>query len=329
MMLRKNFGRTGILILCVGIALNFMFSFSVFANEFPSKPIQLIIPFSPGGSHDAHARAFSGVAPQYFGVPVLSVIKSGGGTVIAAKYVTERKPDGYTLILGDQKTIITRALLKPDLPYSHDSFVAIGRINYSPMMIVAHADDPRNFNNLKDLIEYARKHPNEIVSPTGVGGAVDQLTIYPVFEKAGVKIKYIPISGGGPQFKAFLSKDVDIGVFFPSTMGDYVKKGKIKVLAVASPERIPQYPDLPTIIEQGYDHQFAMFRAIYGPKGIPAPRLKKLRQYFEQTVKDKSFQSIVKRMGERVIFMSGEDFQNKFMPAEVENMKAAIKIFKK
>ena len=110
---------------------------------------------------------------------------------------------------------------------------------------------------------------------------------------------------------------------------DLTKKGKIKVLAVASPERIPQYPDLPTIIEQGYDHQFAMFRAIYGPKGSPAPRLKKLRQYFEQTVKDKSFQSIVKRMGERVIFMSGEDFQNKFMPAEVENMKAAIKIFKK
>jgi len=329
MMLKKIFGRTGILILCVGFAFNLMLSFSVFADEFPSKPIQLIIPFAPGGSHDAHARAFSGVAPQYFGVPVLSVIKSGGGSVIAARYVAESKPDGYTLLLGDQKTIITRALLKPDLPYSHESFVAIGRINYSPMMIVVHADDPRNFNNLKDLIEYARKHPNKIVAPTGVGGAVDQLTIYPVFEKAGVKIKYIPISGGGPQFKAFLSKDVDICVMFPSTLGDYLKQGKVKVLAVASPERMPQYPDIPTMIEQGYDHQFAMFRAIYGPKDIPAPRLKKLREYFEQTVKDKSFQSIVKRMGERVIYMSGEDFQNKFMPAEVENMKAAIKIFNK
>lgn len=316
----------GSVLLSVCLVLGFMYTSLALAKEFPSKPIKLIIPYPPGGSHDAHGRAFAGVAHQYFGVPVLAVIKGGGGGSIGANYVAQSKADGYTLLLGDQQSVIAKPLIEK-LPYAFDSFVAVGRINYSPMLISVHADAP--WKSLKELVAYARKHPNE-VSYGGVPGlGVEQLTMDPFLIKAEIELKFIPFSGGGPAFKAFLSKDIDILVAFASTVADYIKEGKVRALAVSSPERLPQFPNVSTIMEQGYDHQFAMFRTVFAPKNISDSRLKKLRESFAQTAKDKSFQSIVRRMGERVLYMSGEDFE-KFKQEEAARIKVVVeKLFGK
>lgn len=318
-------GTVSIVVFFMCLAFSFMYPLDALADEFPTKPIKLICPMAPGGSHDATSRAFCSVAHQYFGVPVVTIIKSGGGGSIGANYVAQSKPDGHTLLFAAQKVLIARPLIV-DLPYTHKSFVSVGRINYSPMTLVAHSDSP--WKNLKELIAYAREHPNEVRCPSSSGGAIDQLTLYPLFLKAGAKIKFIPIQGAANQFKAFLSKDVDIGVFFPNLVGEYIKEGKIRPLAVASGKRDPLWPEIPTMKEQGFDHEFAMFRAIFAPKGVPTPRLKKLRECFTQTIHDKSFQSIIRRMGMPVIYMSGEDF-DKFLVEEVERIKLAIKeIFK-
>ena len=307
------------LLFCFIWALPF-FSIAV-AEDYPSKPVKLIIPYPPGGSHDAHARAFAGVADESFGVPVMAVIKSGGGGSIGANFVAQSKPDGYTILLGDQQSIIAKPLLE-DLPYTWDSFVPVGRINYSPMLICVHADS--EWQTLKDLVAYAKKNPNKL-SYGGVAGlGVEQLTMEPFLINAGIDLKFIPFSGGGPSFKAFLSRDVDVSPQFVSTVFDYIKEGKIRALAVSSPARLPQLKDVPTIMEQGYDHQFAMFRTVFAPKGIDGTTLQTLRELFKKTTDDKSFQSIVRRMGERVIYMSGEDFE-KFQIEEVERIKLTVK----
>lgn len=296
----------------------FIFSFSLawvtHAEDFPSKPITLVIPYSPGGSHDAHARAFTGVAHEHFGVPVLAVIKAGGGGTIGANYVAQSKPDGYTLLLGDPESIIQQPLVE-DLPYSWESFVPIGRINYSSLIVLLHSD--ARWNSLKEFLDDAKAHPNKL-SFGGVKG-IDYI-FDPLFLDAGVKLKFVPYAGAGPSLKGFLSGDYDLGPYFVSVAGDYITTGKLKAIGVTSPDRLLDFPNVPTLMEQGYDLEYAMFRTVFGPKGIPEARLKKLRESFDKTVHDKSFQSIVKRMGENILYMSGEDFEA-YMPKAVERTK--------
>lgn len=316
---KKRSLKVGIAVLVLCLSFSFIFPLLAIAEEFPSKPIKLIIDMPAGGSHDAHARAFCAVAHQYFGVPVLAVIKGGGGGSIGCNYVAQSKPDGYTLLFAAQEVIYNPLVHK--LPFSYEDFVPIGRINYSSFYIVTHADAP--WNNLKELVEDALEHPNKISSALDMAPGVDMLTIWPVVMQTGIKIKWIPIHGGGPQFKAFLSKDVDMGIFFASVVGEYIKEGKVKALAIGSPERSDAFPEVPTMMEQGYDHHFAMFRGVFAPKGISDSRLRKLREGFTQTIKDKSFQSIVRRMGEKLYYLSGEDFE-KFLVEEVARIKITV-----
>ena len=136
-----------------------LISLPVYSGDFPTKPVRLVIPYSPGGSHDAHARAFASVMEPYLGKPMLAVIRAGGGGSIGASFVASAKPDGHTLILGDQQIIFVKPLLEK-LPYSSKSFVPVGRINYSPLLITVHANSP--WKNLGDLLADAKKRPGKI-----------------------------------------------------------------------------------------------------------------------------------------------------------------------
>jgi len=319
-MLKKFFVKLGICLLFMCFVLKFLFPLLAIADEYPSKPIRIIVPMPPGGAYDLHARAFASVAHEYFGVPVIAVTKAGGGGAIGCNYVAQSNPDGYTLLLIGQE-VITQPLLQ-NLHFSPESFVAVGRINYSPQLICVHNDSP--WNTLKELVVYAREHPNK-VSYGGVPGLQPaELTMEPFRKKAGIQLKFVPFPGGGPAFMGFLSKNIDIVVAFPSTVVDYMKQGKVRALAVGSRERLSEFPQVPTMMEQGFDHYFEVFRALFAPKGISDSRLKKLRELFSQTVKDKSFVSILEKMGEKVLYMSGDDF-DKLMIEEVGRIKNIAK----
>jgi tripartite-type tricarboxylate transporter receptor subunit TctC len=291
------------------------------SDNFPNKPIQLINPFSPGGAHDAYARAFCSVAHQYFGTPVLTVVKSGGAGTVGTTFVAQSKPDGYTLLLGEQQSLIGKPMLEK-LPYSYKSFVAVGRITYSPKIICALGDAP--WNNLKELIEWMRQNPEKLIVGGIPGLGAEECTILPVFLNAGVKYKFMPFAGGGPAFQALLTKDINLTAVFPSVAGEYIKTGKLKALGVGSPDRLEDWPNIPTLKEQGFDNSFAMFIAAFAPSGIPGERLRKIREAFKQTVMDNAFQSIISRMGEKVRFMDGEQFQ-KTIPDEVTRMEFLAK----
>jgi tripartite-type tricarboxylate transporter receptor subunit TctC len=291
------------------------------AAEFPTKPVRLVIPYPPGGSHDAHARAFASVMEPYLKQPMLAVIRSGGGGSIGANFVASSRPDGYTLILGDQQSILVKPLLEK-LPYSPQSFVPVGRINYSPLMITVKQDAP--WKNLKELIDDAKRRPGEISFGGVPGLGVDQIPMELLSLEAKADFKFVPFSGGGPTWQAFLGGHIDIAPAFASTVSPYLRKGEVRVLAVTAPDRLAQLPDIPTMKEQGFDVSFAMFRTVFAPSKTPPDVLATLRAAFDKGVEDKSFQSMVKRMGERVIYMSGQDFEP-FMVEEQGKMEALVK----
>lgn len=294
------------------------------AQEFPNKPVRLVIPYSPGGSHDAHARAFASVMEPYLGQPMLPVIRSGGGGSVGASFVAGSNPDGYTVILGDQQSILIKPMLE-ELPYSPESFVPIGRINFSPLMITVKADKP--WQSLGDLVEAAKSSPGTVSYGAVPGLGVDQIPMELLSLESGAEFKFVPFSGGGPAWQAFLGDEIDVSPAFASTVSPYLDDGSVRVLAVTAPERLEQFPDIPTMREQGFDVQFAMFRTIFAPTDTPPDIVAKLREAFDKGVEDPSFQSMVKRMGERVIYMSGADFEG-FMDDEGDAMSALVEKLK-
>lgn len=298
---------------------------AVAQSDFPTKPVRLVIPYPPGGSHDAHARAFASVMEPYLGQPMLPVIRAGGGGSVGASFVASSPPDGYTLILGDQQSILVKPMLE-SLPYSADSFVPICRINYSPLFITVKADKP--WQSIKDLVDAAKQKPGQVSYGAVPGLGVDQIPMELLSLASGAEFKFVPFQGGGPVWQAFLGGDIDVAPAFPSTVSPYLADKSVRVLAVTAPERLEQFPDIPTVKEQGFDVQFAMFRTIFGPKGMPEAVLAKLREACKQGVEDKSFASMVQRMGERVIYMSGEDFED-FLKSEQASLKALVEKVKK
>ena len=297
---------------------------SAYAQDFPDKPVRLVIPYPPGGSHDAHARAFASVMEPHLGQPMLPVIHAGGGGSVGASFVAGSNPDGYTVILGDQQSILVKPMLE-ELPYSADSFVPIGRINYSPLIIAVKADKP--WQSLGDLVEAAKAEPGTISYGAVAGLGVDQIPMELLSLESGAQFKFVPFSGGGPVWQAFLGDDIDVAPAFASTVSPYLADGSVRALAVTAPDRLEQFPDIPTMKEQGFDVSFAMFRTIFAPAGTPPDVVSKLREAFDKGVEDPSLQSMVKRMGEQVIYMSGSDFEA-FMEDESEDLAALVEKLK-
>lgn len=298
--------------------------FTAQAQDFPDKPIRLVIPYPPGGSHDAHARAFASVMEPYLGQPMLPVIRSGGGGSVGASFVAGSNPDGYTLILGDQQSILVKPMIE-ELPYSPEAFVPIGRINYSPLLIAVKADKP--WQTLGDLVGAAKENPGTISYGAVAGLGVDQIPMELLSLESGAEFKFVPFSGGGPVWQAFLGDEIDVAPAFPSTVSPYLEDGSARALAVTAPERLEQFPDIPTMEEQGFDVSFAMFRTIFAPADTPADVVTKLREAFDKGVEDPSLQSMVNRMGERVIYMSGGDFEA-FMEEESEALATLVEKLK-
>jgi tripartite-type tricarboxylate transporter receptor subunit TctC len=188
------------------------------------------------------------------------------------------------------------------------------------------ADKP--WKSLKDLVEAAKKDPGKISFGAVPGLGVDQIPMELLSLESKAEFKFVPFQGGGPVWQAFLGGDIDIGPAFASTVSPYLANGQARALAVTAPERLPEFPDVPTVKEQGYDVQFAMFRTVFAPKGTPPEVVAKLREAFDKGVKDPSFDSMVKRMGERVIYMSGKDFES-FITGEQKSLKSLVEKVKK
>ena len=188
-------------LLSVAVIAALTFGASAAMADFPDKPITFVTPYPPGGSHSLHAGVITTVAEPYFGQPMISVIRKGGGGAVGAAGVLKAPADGYTLLFGDPTINSLRPQVEK-LPYSTDDFKAVARINYSPAVFVARADAP--FKNLKSMIEYAKANPGKLVHSNDNKNGFT----YTVFEmlkfKSGTDMKGIIYGGGGPAIAKIL-----------------------------------------------------------------------------------------------------------------------------
>jgi tripartite-type tricarboxylate transporter receptor subunit TctC len=275
------------------------------AGEYPTKPIQIIVPWGAGGRTDLNARMFASVAPKYLGQPVVVVNKAGGGSVIGGQYVADAEPDGYTLIAITPGTNVFPVIFG-QAPYDTFDFDPIGQIGSSTMAIASKPDRP--WSNARELIAYAKSNPGKVTYAC-VALKAPQLGFLRWADRAGLKFKHLPVGNDAEAVEAALGGHVDIAMTSSvATIISHVNGKNLNALMVFAEKRDKNLPETPTAVELGYDVVASPFTGIAGPKGLPPEVLQKLRTVFKQVIEDKDFITVMTRIGESLDPKFGDDF---------------------
>ncbi len=296
-------------VLAILVALSF--SANAFSADYPSKAVQMLIPFGAGGSADSMGRMIAKAAEKHLGQNIVAVNRPGAGGGIMLTALHEAKPDGYTIGWGS--TGILTATNIGNVPFKHDVFTHVARIGYSTMPIAVRADAP--WNSFEEFAAYAKENPNKIKIGNAGTGSATHLT--PIFleKELGLQFVHVPL-GAKRRVPSLLGGEVEaICVPLPEVAGQ-VQAGKAKILVIPSAERDPGFPDVPTMKELGYDVVIELFRGISIPKGTPDDIVAKLEGAFEKGSQEPEFIEFAKKNSFNISFMNMEEFNKYILPMD-------------
>jgi tripartite-type tricarboxylate transporter receptor subunit TctC len=297
---------------------------SAVAQPFPAKEVQIIIPYAPGGATDLVFRALAASSQKYLGKAIVVVNRAGGGGAVGFTEAAQAKPDGYTLA-----SVITPVTILPHqvkTAFTYQSFEPILNVVQDPAMLQVRADAP--WQTLKEFLDYARKNPGIItVGNSGAGGGVHLIAL--AFEKAaGVRFNHIPFAGGGPSVTALLGGHVTAVSVSPPEGIAHVKAGKLRIIALFSEERMADFPNVPTVREQGIEFTMGQWRGLAAPKGTPSAVVSILHDAFRKGMEDPAFVKNAADMSVALAYIGPEDF-GKLMAADHERYAKLVAEIKK
>jgi tripartite-type tricarboxylate transporter receptor subunit TctC len=297
------------------------------AQNFPTKPIIIVIPLAPGGANDLTARVLSPYAQEYFGQPFVVQFRPGGGGAIGSNEVAQAKPDGYTLLFGHANCNSILPALE-GRGKGPDDLAAVSRVcaTYSAYWVLA--DSP--WKTFQELIAWAKANPGKLTyGNTGTWSATDFSWRW-LEMKAGFTSRNVPYDGGAEGLVALLGGHIQVGRFASPQSFPHYRAGKLRPLAVAGAQRHPDLPDVPCLAEEGYDMKGlgTSWKAFFVPKGTPRPIIDKLAEGFKKMTGDKRAIAGLKRMGDDFDFLGPDEF-TKAWREEFLAYKELVKIFKK
>lgn len=252
------------------------------AQEFPTKPITLMVPFAAGGSGDIVARALTDKMGELLGQPIIVENKPGGGTVVATDALARAKPDGYTLLVANPNLSTNPSLVK-SLPYkTPDDFAPVSLIIKHPLVLAARADLPAN--NIKELIDFAKANPGKVSNAVTGMGTGNHLAVELMANIAGIKILHAPFD---PIMTAVAGSHVDLAVGGLSAIQPFVDSGKAKILGNTGLTEMKSNPPIPSIADQGVPgFEYVLWWGIVAPKDTPKPVIAKLNKALADTLAD-------------------------------------------
>lgn len=294
------------------------------AADFPTKEVQIIVPWSAGGATDLIFRALANSTEKYLKKPVVVVNRPGGGGAVGYTEGAKARPDGYTLTAAVTPLTILPHNVKT--AFTYQNFVPIINVVSDPSMFLVQAKSP--WKDLKEFLAYAKQNPNMItVGNSGAGGGVHLVAL--AFQNAaGVKFNHIPFAGGGPSVTALLGGHINAVVVSPPEGVPHVKAGKLRIIALFAAKRLPLFPNVPTVSEQGVPFVMGMWRGLVAPKGTPPAVVKKLHDAFKKGMENATFKKNAQGMGINLDYMNGAAF-GKLIADSDAKFSALIKQLKK
>jgi tripartite-type tricarboxylate transporter receptor subunit TctC len=252
------------------------FAATAIAQQYPSKPIRIVVPYPPGGTSDILARAVGRKITETLGQPVIVENKPGATGNIGADYVAKSPPDGYTLLLADIGSLAISPSVSTALPFDPvKDFTPVIMVAYSPHLLAVYPGVAAG--NVKELVALLKAKPDSLsFAVSGIGGA-NHLAGIDFAQRTGVKWTYIPYKGGSQAIADVMAGHAQ--VLFNGMLATYpaVKDGKLKVLAISSAQRFSAAPDIPTVAESGLPgFETGSWQGIVAPAGTPREIVKKL-----------------------------------------------------
>jgi tripartite-type tricarboxylate transporter receptor subunit TctC len=283
-----------------------LLSFSAAADNYPNRPIKLVIPYAVGGGSDSVARIMSPSLKNILGQSIILENKGGVGSTLGTEIVARSEPDGYTLLLNTDVIAIMPLLFKKLNFDPQKDFIPISFITSAPIVLAANPEFPAN--SIKELIALAKKSPGQISLATPGAGSPQDLASILFANKAQIKFNSIPYKGNGPALVDILAGHVNIGMFTLSTVKEYAKTGKLKILAVISAKRTPLAPEIISLTEAGLpDVEVSSKYLILAPAKTPKDIISKLEKDFAKLADNKNYQSELLNLGFEAISSSSSE----------------------
>jgi tripartite-type tricarboxylate transporter receptor subunit TctC len=291
-----QFSRKGLLLAAASLCLGLVSAPAVASDNYPSKPIKLVVGFPPGGPTDIVGRVIGHQLSKELGQPVVVENNGGAGGLIGASNVAKAKPDGYTLLVSVESSNTRAAALNPSVPYDQEkSFTYIRKIAKQRNLVVANPKLP--VSSIAELVAYLKAHPGE-VNYGGTFGATSHIggTLFDMAN--GTKMTFINYSGGAQPITDTIAGVVQVGFFTEATVAQHIKAGTLKVLAVASSERSPAFPDLPTVEQAGGRRlDISPWFGIAGPAKLPPEIVAKIGAALDRAAENKEFLAQLDTLG--------------------------------
>ncbi len=271
-------------------------------EAFPNRPVQLILPFGPGGS-DAMFRAFAQSMSNVMGQQFVLVNREGASGRIGASQIASARPDGYSLLVGPTTPITNLPYTMKDLPYQFDSFDFVCQVFVNAFTLTVRANSP--YKTLKDVLDAARANPGKFnYGHAGIftGPHINMETLS---KQASINVQQIPYRGDAAMILRLLAGDLEFGV---NSTGSISTRPDIRPIAVFWDRRHPAIPDVPTVTELGFPSSPPGYQGVFAPKGTPKPVQEALEKGCEAATRDETLKGHATRQGVPIVFIKGADF---------------------
>ena len=288
----------------------------VSAQNFPNRPLRLIVPFPPGGATDAFARIVQARWAESLGQNIVIENRAGAGGMIGADLVAKAPPDGYTLLIGNIAALAMNVGVYSKMPYDPaKDFAPVLRtvdVNYA---LVVHPNVPAR--TLPELIAHAKANPGKLSYGSAGAGSAPHLATELLKQRAGIDILHVPYKGGGPMVADLLGGQIQLGIGDQANLMPQVKAGKLRVLAVGSARRSPYYPEVPTIAESDLPgFEAGAWQGLAAPAGTPADVVRRLNESLARVMELPDVKERLLGAGLEPVGGSPDDFA-RFIRAEI------------
>jgi tripartite-type tricarboxylate transporter receptor subunit TctC len=308
----------------IALTLAIVFAGNARAQDYPTRPVRLIVAFAPGGTTDFTARVIADKMQSLLGEAVAVENKPGANGAVGAEYVAKSDPDGYTLFFSTVGAVAINPSLRSDLPYDPiKDFAAVGKAAVNSTILVVNAD--MKVNSARELAELARRKPGTITIGITGRGAISDLGRQLFEDAAGIKLQAVPYRGAAPAITDILAGHLD-GLFgdVPTVMGQ-VQAGKLKALAATSTERSDIFPNVPTFVEQGFAGVVGdNWAGVLAPAGTPQPAIAKFNAAMVAALNDPELRARLHNAGTIPAPSTPEEFE-KYLRQEIARWGKVIR----
>jgi len=293
-----------------------------FSQNYPTKPVRIIAPFAPGGGTDFIARLIAQKLTERIGQQVIVENKPGAGGNLGAEFAVKSPPDGYTLLLIAGSYTVNPSLYKLSFDPVND-ISPIVQLSQGPFVVAVHPSVPAK--TLKELIDYARREPDKLSYASAGSGSITHLASELFLDMAKIKAVHVPYKGTGPALNDTIAGNTQLIFGSVATSLQFIKSGRLRGLAVTTPQRIPAAPDLPTVAEAGVPgYEVVLWHGLVGPKGLPSGVVERINQAANDALKSKDVADLLATDGVAPAGGAPETFRA-LIKADIERWSKVVK----